>query len=209
LLQCAGFRGIFARNSSLCDPMTGVFMTLTLVPFNPQHHAAFLAHLLSTEEWPFHSGSGISAEDVRSRIGNGFYTKEGVQTFLITVDGEITGFIRLFDLGDTPDSTETPLFDIRLKATERGRGIGRQAVQQLTDFVFRTYPNKNRLEATTRHDNIAMRRVLQACGFAKEAHYRLAWPAKDGTMVDCTGYGILRSDWQNKTLTPVRWQDEI
>lgn len=184
-------------------------MTLTLELFQPHHHADFLVHLLSTEEWPFHSGSGFSAEDVRSRIERGLYNQDGVQTFLIVVDGEPKGYIRLFDLGDTPDSTETPLFDIRLRAAERGRGIGRQAVQQLTDFVFRTYPKKNRLEATTRHDNIAMRRVLQACGFAKEAHYRSAWPAKDGTMVDCTGYGILRSDWENKTLTPVHWQDGV
>lgn len=184
-------------------------MTLTLEPFNPLKHADFLVLFLSTEEWPFHSGNGLSAEDVRSRINNGFYNSEGVQTFLIVVDGETAGYIRLFDLGKTPDSTETPLFDIRLKASERGRGIGRQAVQQLTDFVFRTYPHKNRFEATTRHDNIAMRRILQQCGFAKEAHYRAAWPAKDGTMVDCTGYGILREDWQNQTLTPVRWQDGI
>lgn len=183
-------------------------MALVLEPFAPQHHADTLATLLSGEEWPFHSGPGFSAEEVRRRIANGFYTGDEVRTFLITADGAVAGYIRLFDLGE-PDSTETPLFDIRLKAAARGRGWGREAVRQLVDYVFTTWPAKNRFEATTRHDNIAMRRVLQHCGFVKEAHYRRAWPAKDGTMVDCTGYGILRSDWESGTTTPVRWQDGV
>jgi len=52
-----------------------------------------------------------------------------------------------------------------------------------------------------------MRAVLKHCGFAKEAHYRQAWPDKSGVMVDCVGYGILRADWERGTTTPVHWQD--
>ncbi|MEO8512109.1 MAG: hypothetical protein ABI543_00985 [Ignavibacteria bacterium] len=40
----------------------------------------------------------------------------------------------------------------------------------------------------------------------KEAHYRLAWPDKDGNRFDCTGYAILRQDWINKTKTKVDWE---
>jgi RimJ/RimL family protein N-acetyltransferase len=51
-----------------------------------------------------------------------------------------------------------------------------------------------------------MRRVLEACGFVKEAHYRQAWPDEKGGKHDCVGYCILKSDWENKTLTPVKWE---
>jgi hypothetical protein len=50
-----------------------------------------------------------------------------------------------------------------------------------------------------------MRAVLRANGFAKEAHYREAWPAADGTLHDSIGYAILRRDWQSRSVTPVNW----
>ena len=118
----------------------------------------------------------------------------------------LVGVIRLFDLGSGPDDDETPLFDIKIKEEFRGKGIGKQALGWLTDFVFSNYLNKTRFEATTRIDNIAMRRVFENCGFVKEAHYRQAWPDAEGNRYDCTGYAILRSDWLNKTKTPVNFE---
>lgn len=118
----------------------------------------------------------------------------------------LVGVIRLFDLGSGPDDDETPLFDIKIKEEFRGKGIGKQALGWLTDFVFSNYLNKTRFEATTRIDNIAMRRVFENCGFVKEAQYRQAWPDAEGNRYDCTGYAILRSDWLNKTKTPVNFE---
>ncbi|HWA06503.1 MAG TPA: GNAT family protein, partial [Ignavibacteria bacterium] len=88
----------------------------------------------------------------------------------------------------------------------RGKGIGKHALKWLPDLVFTEYPNKQRFEATTRIDNNAMRKVFEHCGFVKEAHYRLAWPDENGNMYDCTGYAILRQDWQNETKTPVEFE---
>jgi RimJ/RimL family protein N-acetyltransferase len=51
-----------------------------------------------------------------------------------------------------------------------------------------------------------MRKVFEMCGFVKEAHYRSAWPDKDGNRYDCAGYAILRKDWQSKTKTIVDWE---
>ena len=183
-------------------------MSIRLTEFNDSH-AGFLVQLLCGEQWPFHSGSGLTEADVRSRIESGFYTRPDVRTFIVQDENNSNiGYVRLFDLGDDHESSETPLFDIRFKESERGKGRGEATVRAHVDYVFTNYPNKHRLEATTRHDNIGMRRVLKRCGFVKEAHYRRAWPDKSGTPVDCVGYGMLRSDWESGTTTPVAWQDE-
>lgn len=167
-----------------------------------------LIDFLSSGYWPYHSTPQISKEKLVKQFESGYFIGESTKTFWIkdTDDKTEIGVIRLFDLGIGPDDDETPLFDIKIKEEYRGKGIGKQALIWLTDFVFTNYPNKLRFEATTRIDNIAMRKVFEKCGFVKEAHYRQAWPDKDGNRFDCTGYAILRNDWQNKTKTKVDWE---
>lgn len=165
-----------------------------------------LIEFLSSGLWPFHSTPKISKEKLEKQFSDGYFNGEGNRTFLILdSDKIIIGVVRLFDLGEGKDDDETPLFDIKIKEELRGKGIGKQALIWLTDLVFLNYPNKRRFEATTRIDNIAMRKVFEHCGFVKEAHYRQAWPDKDGKRFDCTGYAILREDWLNKTNTPVKF----
>jgi RimJ/RimL family protein N-acetyltransferase len=53
-----------------------------------------------------------------------------------------------------------------------------------------------------------MRRVLRRCGYAKESHYRNAWPAPDGTIHDSVGYAIIRKDWETGEVTDPNWTDE-
>ena len=48
----------------------------------------------------------------------------------------------------------------------------------------------------TRHDNLAMRRVFQKCGFQQEALRRRAWQVDGGEPVDCVGYAILRDEFE-------------
>lgn len=167
-----------------------------------------LLEFLSSGYWPFHSTPKISKEKLEKQVDEGYFSGDGHKTFLVlTEDSSIAGVIRLFDLGSGSDDDETPLFDIKIKEEFRGKGIGKKALNWLTDFVFTNYPNKLRFEATTRIDNIAMRKVFEECGFVKEAHYRQAWPDAQGNRYDCAGYAILRSDWLNKSKTPVKWED--
>ncbi|UYQ78362.1 hypothetical protein OF385_04205 [Glutamicibacter sp. JL.03c] len=42
-------------------------------------------------------------------------------------------------------------------------------------------PEAVRFEGQTRVDKIGMRKVFLKAGFLKEAHYRMSWPADDGT----------------------------
>lgn len=50
--------------------------------------------------------------------------------------------------------------------------------------------------------------MFRACGWVKEAHYREAWPVRDGGSLDAVAYAILRRDWATGTTTPVRFDDE-
>ncbi len=181
-------------------------MDLIFTEFNINEKVR-LIEFLSSGYWPYHSNPKISKEKLEKQFDSGYFNGEGIRTFWIRdeKDNSDIGVIRLFDLGTGPEDDETPLFDIKIKEEARGKGAGYIALSWLTDFVFTNYPNKLRFEATTRADNAAMRKVFEKCGFVKEAHYRLAWPDKDGIRYDCTGYAILRQDWKNNTTTKVNF----
>lgn len=179
---------------------------MKLEEFNPVD-SDILIDILVNNLWEYHSGHGWKKEQVEEKIKLGYYNSNEVKTFLLVEEESVIGFIRIFDLGEDLMDDETPLFDIRIKKDFRGKGLGKKSVDLAIEFVFNTYPNKNRFEATTRHDNLAMRRVLEKCGFVKEAHYRQSWPNKENVKVDTVGYGILRKDWESKSKTPVNWND--
>lgn len=164
--------------------------------------ADILADWLSTDTFPFHSGPPVTREIVLERFERGVYANERTRTFWIMLDGETrAGLVQLRDVGDP-----TPMFDLRLRTEQRGRGIGTDALRWLTAFIFTTYPTVERIEGTTRQDNHAMRRVFQRCGYVKEAHYRMAWHGTD-RRYDAMGYAILRADWEQGTVTLPEWND--
>jgi len=165
--------------------------------------AVAFAAFLAGEVWPFHSGGPVDAKAVARQVADGEYDCASVRTHWILVDGQQCGFVRAFDLDDG-----TPLFDLRIASAYRGRGIGTAALGWLIAYLFDLLLDINRIEGTTRADNAAMRAVFRANAFAKEAHYRQAWPDPDGVLHDTVGYGILRQDWLSRTVTPVHWDDE-
>lgn len=158
---------------------------------------------LHNEVWPFHAGPTATLAEAVERFDSAGYASDAVETWRLDDEGKAVGLVRLFDLCD-----DTAMFDIRISEVHRRRGVGTSAVRWLTGHVF-TSRACTRIEATTRRDNVAMRRVLLRCGYAKEAHYRSAWPAGDGDdLHDAVGYAILDKDWRTGTVTPVVWDDE-
>jgi RimJ/RimL family protein N-acetyltransferase len=147
-----------------------------------------LAAFLCRHEWPFHGRRRLTVEQARE-LPFGLPT---TRTFWIDVDGGHVGLLRLQDVDDI--GRGQPLFDLRLAPDFRGRGIGRRAVEWLIELVFREYPDAHRIEATTRFDNVAMRRVLEACGFQLEGRLRETWPDETGARFDTAIYGLLRRD---------------
>jgi RimJ/RimL family protein N-acetyltransferase len=164
-------------------------------------HTEWLGAFLVKDRWPFHVGT-VDRDLVTERLRHGYYDGPGRATFIVTDGAQRVGLVRVEDLDDP-----TPTFDLRIAAAHRGRGHGTAALRALAQWVFQTH-DVERLEGTTRQDNVAMRRTLRAVGFVKEAHYRRGWPTRDGRLLDAVGYALLRTDWQDGTTTPVDWHDE-
>ncbi|MCF6468131.1 GNAT family N-acetyltransferase [Nonomuraea sp. MG754425] len=176
-------------------------MRLEFSRFSPGQAEA-LVGFLTGEEWPFHA-SVQEATAIRRRVADGSYDDAESRTFWLVADGERAGLVRLQDLTD-----HTPMFDLRIRAAWRGRGLGTAAVTWLTSYVFTEFPAYRRIEGNTRQDNHAMRAVFRKCGYVKESHYREAWPAPDGAVYDSIGYAVLRRDWVSGTVTVPDWDDE-
>lgn len=154
----------------------------------PGDEAAVIDFLVGSD-WPFHSVSRLSPEDA-ARVQ---VAADEVSSFWIREDGAAIGLIRLMDLTDLDDGS--PLFDLRIAEGHRGRGLGRRAVEWLTDHLFTTCPPLHRIEATTRHDNIAMQAVFDRCGYRLEGRLVEAWRNADGTRSDALAYAILRTEY--------------
>jgi RimJ/RimL family protein N-acetyltransferase len=182
-------------------------LTPNFVPLELPAEREMLATWLSSERWPFHSNPELEHVQVLKWIDTGdYFDGPNNATFWIMLEAERVGLIRLFDLEDIGDGE--PMFDLRIRNVFRGRGLGTQAVQWLTNHLFSNHEILGRIAGTTRSDNLAMRGAFRRCGYAKEAHFRRSWSSADGQIFDTVGYGILREDWAQKKITPVDWQDE-
>jgi RimJ/RimL family protein N-acetyltransferase len=162
---------------------------------------AALIDLLTTETWEYRLKPRLTVDEVRQALDD--YGGDDDITELVFVGEDLAGFVRAFDLADEKSD---PQLDYRFRQRFRGRGLGTAATRHITRVVFEAYPRAFRIEAQTRQDNLAMRRVLIRCGYVQEAVYRQAWPAGDG-LLDGIGYAVLRSDWESGTVTPVDWSE--
>jgi RimJ/RimL family protein N-acetyltransferase len=157
--------------------------------------AAALARFLSASDWPFHLERRIDNDWVRGRLESGHFFGATSQAFWARGESEEPLALgRVFDLEDI-----TPLVDLRVAAEARGRGVGTLALRGLTAWLFSEQPTTGRLGGYTRHDNLAMRRVFEKCGFQQEALHRRAWRVDGGEAFDCVGYAILRSEFEMPT----------
>lgn len=174
----------------------------TFRTYDPERDEAALIDLLTTEPWPHRMRPVISEAEARADLDQGDYASDRALTVLAEVDGALMGVIRAENLGN---EREDPQLDFRVRERARGRGIGLAALRYVTDAVFARFPDTLRIEGQTRQDNVAMRKVFVRGGYVQEAVYRQAWPSADGRRYDGIGYGMLRSDWESGTTTPLDW----
>ncbi len=164
-------------------------MQLRFDPFAPAD-VSLLARFLATSDWPFHHEIKVDENWVRARVETGHFFGGAAKSFWVRDAGDTPiAFGRVFDLGDM-----TPLVDLRVAEAARGRGVGTLALRGLTAWLFSEHAEAERLGGYTRHDNLAMRRVFEKCGFVQEAHHRRAWRVAGAEPVDCVGYAILRAE---------------
>jgi RimJ/RimL family protein N-acetyltransferase len=183
-------------------------MQLSFQPLFIETERELLADWLSTDRWPYHGNPQPSRDSVLQQIDQGDFTGADSQSFwMMTDSNQRVGLIRLFDLDDVADGA--PMFDLRVHAEYRRRGIGKTALRWLTCHLFETFPELQRIEGCTRIDNLAMRHIFLQCNYVKEGHYRKAWSTIEGDRLDAMTYGILREDWINQTITPVNWDETL
>ncbi|MBN9632673.1 MAG: GNAT family N-acetyltransferase [Actinobacteria bacterium] len=184
-------------------------MTITLSRVDPEVDAAELIAFLSSNRFPFHSSAHPSRDDASRRVERGDFSGPANEAYWIedasvqdaSFQGSRVGLIVFEEITD-----DTPLIDLRIAEAHRGRGLGGAALRLATTTVFRAHPELNRIEGNTRIDNAAMRRVFEAAGYVKEAHYREGWPVAGQPPLDAVSYAILRRDWAEGTVTPVPWE---
>lgn len=78
-----------------------------------------------------------------------------------------------------------------------GRGIGFEALGLWIDYQFGADESLRRLDLQTWSGNERMVRLAHKLGFAEEARFRQARQV-DGETYDALGFGILRSEWEQR-----------
>ena len=164
-------------------------VNVTFEPVQWPDDADAVVRFLTSSKWPHHGTSELTAEQAASIT----IVDEETASFWVRDADLPIGLIRVFDLSDL--AVGSPLFDLRLADTYRGRGIGPVAVRWLTSHLFAEHPELMRIEATTRHDNTAMQQVLDRCGYREEGRLVEAWVNADGGRFDTLIYAILRREW--------------
>jgi RimJ/RimL family protein N-acetyltransferase len=165
-------------------------MKLDFIKVNNEADNEVMIQFLCTHEWPFHSFPHISLDQAKKMVE---HTPESSAIYWILSDSVKIGLLRVLDLDDIEDGS--PVFDLRIAPQWRNRGFGKETVSWMSRSLFEEYPELHRIEATTRIDNIAMRRVLEYCDFELEGLLRETWPSQGGVRFDTAIYGLLRSDW--------------
>jgi len=153
------------------------------------HDRGEVDRFLAAHSWPFHGRPTLSLVDAHAVV----LEAADVESFTIRDQGELVGLVRLFDLDDLLSGS--PLFDLRIATTHRGRGLGTASVTWLSTHLFDAHPELHRIEATTRGDNVAMMTVLERCRYVREGVLREAWRSENGERHDTMVYGLLRRDW--------------
>jgi len=161
--------------------------------------ASILESTWADAEWFAPKGTGPHelTERVQERIKRSGSFTEGVVIFAIEADGRLVGEVQarqpinglprgVFELG-------IELFE----GSDRGHGLGGEAVVALTRHLFDN-EGAHRVQLTTDVDNAAMRRVSERLGFTFEGVLRSFMPGPDGPR-DYAMYAITQHDVRNGT----------
>ncbi|WP_230855293.1 GNAT family N-acetyltransferase [Arthrobacter terrae] len=110
-------------------------MSITFVPMTPAD-TENLVGFLTSNRFPFHVQVDPRAADTRTKIANGHFWNEDAQGYWVVKEELRIGMAALEDLQDA-----SPLFDLRLDETQRGKGLGLEVLRSLCDMVFESMPN--------------------------------------------------------------------
>ena len=164
---------------------------VTLRAFRPDEYATVLAHM-----------PGVASDPEKARIRQTRVERSGTRTSVelfmgVDAGGELVGDVqaRNVEMAMPPGVWEIgiDLWDV----SDRGRGLGRQAVALLTSHLFGA-EGAHRVQASTDVANTGMRRVLEVLGFTDEGTLRGFMPDGDGPPRDYEMYAVTKDDWTTR-----------
>jgi RimJ/RimL family protein N-acetyltransferase len=140
----------------------------------------------------------VDVADLHRRLETSGNLTDRELLMAIASDGRLLGSIQAYR-----DGVPAGVFGLGIElfnASDRGRGLGTEAVALLTAHLFDRVEAR-RVEAGTAEDNVAMRQVLGRLGFRQEGVLRGWYPSEDGDGVDCVMYGMTRYDYEEAKTT--------
>jgi RimJ/RimL family protein N-acetyltransferase len=123
------------------------------------------------------------------------------QAYLIGLDDDRTpvAFAIIRAIGDAHGNTYLK----RIAVTQPGQGVGRRFLAAVTGWVFReTAAHRFWLEVLA--TNARARHVYRTSGFTEEGAAREGYRLADGTRVDLVVMSMLRSEWNEPPIDPLR-----
>lgn len=130
-----------------------------------------------------------TVEKANEWLGEPIHRAEPLTAFAITVDGVAVGGTGFSIMDDVHRTTARAGYWIAEALW--GRGIVTEAFSLLCDYIFATCADVHRIEATVFEWNPASCRVLEKCGFTREARMRKNC-IKDGEVIDVFLYAKVR-----------------
>jgi RimJ/RimL family protein N-acetyltransferase len=168
---------------------------VVLRPFRAEEFAAWLdARLVGSEDRTVVPSGPPDPNRLKERIDHSGEMRDQSLDLAIESDGLLVGEIGTF--ADPEEGARPGLFLLSIglfSPSDRGRGLGTEAVRLLCDWLFGS-EGAERVESSTAVSNAAMRRVFDKLGFEFVREYR-RWD------VDWAHYAMTRAAWD--TAAPV------
>lgn len=165
---------------------------MEIVEFNTTH-IEDLKKFLSSQVWKFYEEENISITSINNKLEKNHFLNTKTKTYLCYENNELLGMIRYFDLEDIDD--EIPMFDIKVNEKSRGKGIGTYLLLNSLKIIFEKYSKIQKIEATTREDNIAMQKLFEKCNFKLWGKSSKSWKTLTGDFMQTYHYELLKENF--------------
>lgn len=141
--------------------------------------------------WPTHSDIGVSKKLLEMWIDK--YSSEENYNWAIEVkeNKNVVGSIAFMNVDNNIESCE---IGYCIGRAYWNKGLITEAFSALIEFAFKEV-GFNRITGRHHVDNTASGRVIEKCGLKYEGTLRQIHKIKDGSIVDCKYYSILREEY--------------
>jgi RimJ/RimL family protein N-acetyltransferase len=143
-----------------------------------------------------HGGGPLTRERIAERVASSGTWVDGPVGLLLAIEvgGRLVGELQA--RGNRSQLLPPGVFELGIELydpADRGKGVGRTALAEITRFLF-DEEHANRVQLSTDVQNDAMRRAAEAAGFRFEGVMRGFWPSGVGAPRDYVLYGTTRAD---------------